>query len=122
MGKTMLVGLVMGLAIGAIGVWMQPNAPEPPPFESDAQRHEWVISTPLPWIEQFRERYHHVPRSDGEFLRWLVIAAQRPDGRSHRYRPERASAQKIALRVCNLGGASALIDNGAQRKNSDGGD
>ncbi len=79
MGKTALVIGAIGLAIVAIGAWslVQPNAPEPPHFASDAQRHEWVIGTLLPWMEQFRERYHNVPRSDGEFLRWLVVATQR---------------------------------------------
>jgi len=32
------------------------------------------LGTLLPWIEQFRERYHNIPCSDGEFLRWLIIA------------------------------------------------
>ncbi|MFA0749721.1 MAG: hypothetical protein SLRJCFUN_000124 [Candidatus Fervidibacter sp.] len=79
MGKTMLVIGAIGLATVAMVVWSlgQPNAPEPPPFASHAQRHEWVVNTLLPWMEQFRERYHNVPRSDGEFLRWLVVATQR---------------------------------------------
>ncbi len=79
MGKTVLVIGVLGLVIGAIGAWSlgQPKAPEPPSFASDAQRHAWVLGTLLPWMEQFRERYHNVPRSDGEFLRWLIIATKR---------------------------------------------
>jgi predicted O-methyltransferase YrrM len=78
-GKTLLVIGVLGLVIGAIGAWSlgQPKAPEPPPFASDAQRHAWVLGTLLTWTEQFRERYHNVPRSDGEFLRWLIIATKR---------------------------------------------
>ncbi|MCS7311839.1 MAG: class I SAM-dependent methyltransferase [Acidobacteria bacterium] len=31
----------------------------------------------MPWMEGFRDLYHNVPRSDGEFLRWLVVATRR---------------------------------------------
>ncbi len=77
----LLLALSAG-AIGAAGVMKtmstaQPNAPEPPQFASTAERHAWVLTTFLPWMEQFRDRYHNVPRSDGEFLRWLVVATQR---------------------------------------------
>ena len=79
MSKTVLVLGALGVVIVAVGAWLlgQPSAPEPPHFVSDAQRHEWVLDTLLPWMERFRERYHNVPRSDGEFLRWLVIATNR---------------------------------------------
>ncbi|MCS3919166.1 class I SAM-dependent methyltransferase [Fervidibacter sacchari] len=79
MSKTVLVLGALGVVIVAVGAWLlgQPSAPEPPAFASDAQRHAWVMNTLLPWMEQFRERYHNVPRSDGEFLRWLVIATKR---------------------------------------------
>lgn len=75
--------LMSALAIGAFVATMmwasnfQPNAPEPPRFGSDEERRTWVMSTLLPWMEHFREKYHNVPRSDGEFLKWLVIATQR---------------------------------------------
>ncbi len=55
----------------------QPNPPEPPSFASSEQRHAWVLNTFLPWLEQFREKFHNVPRSDGEFLRWLIVATKR---------------------------------------------
>ncbi len=79
MSKTVLVLGALGVVIVAVGAWLlgQPSAPEPPAFASDAQRHAWVMNTLLPWMEQFRERYHNVPRSDGEFLRWLIIATKR---------------------------------------------
>lgn len=55
----------------------QVTPPEPPQFASDAERHAWVLTTLLPWMEQFRERYHNVPHSDGAFLRWLIVATER---------------------------------------------
>jgi len=76
MTKVALVVATLSLGIVLLAV-VQPNAPEPPKFKSDDERRTWVLNTLLPWMEQFRERYHNVPRSDGEFLRWLVVATQR---------------------------------------------
>lgn len=76
MTKFALVVATLSLGIVLLAV-VQPNAPEPPKFKSDDERRTWVLNTLLPWMEQFRERYHNVPRSDGEFLRWLVVATQR---------------------------------------------
>jgi predicted O-methyltransferase YrrM len=73
-----VVSVVTALLVAfALVATVQPGAPEPPKFKSENERRIWVLSTLLPWMEQFRERYHNVPRSDGEFLRWLVIATQR---------------------------------------------
>jgi predicted O-methyltransferase YrrM len=55
----------------------QQNPPQPPSFASTADRQRWIMNTLMPWMEQFREKYHNVPRSDGEFLRWLIVATQR---------------------------------------------
>ena len=76
MTKFALVVATLSLGMVLLAV-VQPNAPEPPKFKSDDERRTWVLNTLLPWMEQFRERYHNVPRSDGEFLRWLVVATQR---------------------------------------------
>jgi len=76
MTKVALVVATLSLGMVLLAV-VQPNAPEPPKFKSDDERRTWVLNTLLPWMEQFRERYHNVPRSDGEFLRWLVVATQR---------------------------------------------
>jgi len=65
------------LAVQATAMLAQPNPPKPPKFSSDAERHMWILNTLMPWMEQFRRRYHNIPRSDGEFLRWLVIATKR---------------------------------------------
>jgi len=78
MGMTKVALVVATLSLGMVLLAVvQPNAPEPPKFKSDDERRTWVLNTLLPWMEQFRERYHNVPRSDGEFLRWLVVATQR---------------------------------------------
>jgi predicted O-methyltransferase YrrM len=78
MGMTKFALVVATLSLGIVLLAVvQPNAPEPPKFKSDDERRTWVLNTLLPWMEQFRERYHNVPRSDGEFLRWLVVATQR---------------------------------------------
>ncbi len=72
--------LIASLAVAGVVTQMlrgQPNPPEPPAFASPEQRYAWVLSTFLPWLEQFREQFHNVPRSDGEFLRWLIVATKR---------------------------------------------
>ncbi|MCS7264166.1 MAG: class I SAM-dependent methyltransferase [Armatimonadetes bacterium] len=76
---TFLLALAKVIIVAAtiLAVAFQSSGPEPPKFASNAERHQWVLNTFLPWMEQFRERYHNVPRSDGEFLKWLVIATQR---------------------------------------------
>lgn len=74
--KVWTITIALAIITMAAGNW-QSNPPEPPKFASDAERHAWVLNTLLPWMEQFRERYHNVPRSDGEFLRWLVVATKR---------------------------------------------
>lgn len=78
MSKIALAVMAIAL-VAAPTAWSdrQHDAPEPPAFTSQAHRHDWVMGTLLPWMEQFRERYHNVPRSDGEFLRWLVITTKR---------------------------------------------
>jgi predicted O-methyltransferase YrrM len=55
----------------------QSNPPEPPRFASDAERQAWILNTQMPWMEQFRQKFHNVPRSDGAHLRWLVVATKR---------------------------------------------
>jgi len=73
-----LASVVSVISLTIIGAsCFQPEAPEPTKFASDKERQEWILATLLPWMEQFRERYHNVPRSDGEFLRWLIVATQR---------------------------------------------
>lgn len=74
--KVWAVTMALAVIAVAAGNW-QPNPPETPKFASDTERHAWILNTLLPWMEQFRERYHNVPRSDGEFLRWLVMATKR---------------------------------------------
>ncbi|MBM4080504.1 MAG: hypothetical protein FJ278_12455 [Planctomycetes bacterium] len=65
------------LFIGLASASAQPGAPDPPKFASDAERHGWVLNTLMPWMETLSRTYHNVPRSDGEYLRWLVVAAKR---------------------------------------------
>jgi predicted O-methyltransferase YrrM len=55
----------------------QETAPEPPAFVSATDRQQWILNTLMPWLEQFRPKYHNVPRSDGEYLRWLIVATKR---------------------------------------------
>jgi predicted O-methyltransferase YrrM len=70
--------LAIGLCVvTGKGLRAQPQAPEPPTFSSDVERHEWILGTLMPWMEQFRGRYRNVPRSDGAFLRWLIVATGR---------------------------------------------
>jgi predicted O-methyltransferase YrrM len=52
----------------------QSDAPTPPQFANDVERHRWITETLMPWMETFRSRYHNVPRSDGQFLQWLILA------------------------------------------------
>ncbi|MBM4084530.1 MAG: hypothetical protein FJ272_07050, partial [Planctomycetes bacterium] len=73
--KLLLIGLLS--AIWVLPAQAQPGAPEPPKFASDAERHGWVLNTLMPWMEPFGRTYHNVPRSDGEYLRWLVVATKR---------------------------------------------
>ncbi|MCS7225158.1 MAG: class I SAM-dependent methyltransferase [Armatimonadetes bacterium] len=78
-----IVAIAAGLGLLLAGITTsgrQPGAPQPPAFDSVSQRHSWVLTTLLPWMEQFQERYHNVPRSDGEFLRWLIVTTQRKKG------------------------------------------
>ncbi len=80
MVKTFIAFALAISLVAMVTVWAknsQPSPPEPPKFGSDRERHKWVLETFLPWMEQFRERYHNVPRGDGEFLKWLVLATQR---------------------------------------------
>lgn len=70
----------LALLIGLASASAQQGAPEPPKFASDAERHGWVLNRLMPWMEQFGRTYHNVPRSDGEYLRWLVVATKRKRG------------------------------------------
>lgn len=65
------------LLTGIVLMGTQANAPEPPKFSSDAERHTWIQNTLMPFLEQFRAKFHNVPRSDGEHLRWVVVATKR---------------------------------------------
>lgn len=55
----------------------QSGAPIPPPFRDRLQRHQWVLQTLMPWMEKHRRRFRNVPRSDGQFLHWLLLATER---------------------------------------------
>lgn len=68
----------VGVLFSALSaLWAQAGAPEPPKFASDAERHAWILNTQMPFLEQFRAKFHNVPRSDGEHLRWVVVATKR---------------------------------------------
>ena len=56
------------------------DSPQPPAFSSLQERHDWVMNTFLPWMEQFMGTYHNVPRADGEFLKQLVEKNNRRHG------------------------------------------
>lgn len=71
------MSIVLILAVGLGVLWAQENAPEPPKFGSDAERQTWIQNTFMPFLEQFRAKFHNVPRSDGEHLRWVVVATKR---------------------------------------------
>ncbi|MCS6859207.1 MAG: class I SAM-dependent methyltransferase [Abditibacteriales bacterium] len=73
----LLIGVGLLVAAGLSTLWAQANPPEPPKFSSDAERHAWILNTFMPFLEQFRAKFHNVPRSDGEHLRWVIVATKR---------------------------------------------
>lgn len=112
----LVVSVSTGLAWGTLSAAQAPSegAPVPPRWSSDAERHGWIMDVLMPWMERFRERYHNVPRSDGEFLRWLVVATRRQQaleiGTSNGY-----SALWLGMGLEATGGRLTTVEIDAQR-------
>lgn len=73
--------IIVSCLVIVIGNWSHSScnskAPKAPVFKNHKERHDWVISRFLPWMEQYEGHYFNVPRSDGEFLYRLVQGTKR---------------------------------------------
>jgi predicted O-methyltransferase YrrM len=72
-----IIAIILFSALVGTSAMSGNEPPQPPAFSSLQERHNWVIKTFLPWMEQFIGTYHNVPRADGKFLKKLVEKTSR---------------------------------------------